>query len=111
MPTETAKSRCVETQLADKSSLLNTVKKLIALHKQYPALAFDGGIKMLSVGYPLEYVREKDGEKIYVAINTSNTPRTTAAPKKIKEVLLAENASATGKEVRLGKGSYLIAKL
>ena len=111
LPTETAKSRCVEAQLPDEKSLLNTAKKLIALHKQHPALAFDGAIKVLSTGYPLQYVREKDGEKIYVAINPSDESRRVNAPKKIKEVLLAENASAQGKSVTLKKGSYLIAKI
>ena len=111
LPTETAKSRCVESQLADEKSLLNTVKKLISLHKNHPALAFDGSVKVLSVGYPLEYVREKDGEKIYVAINASATPRAVTAPRKIKEVLLAEGAAASGKTVTMKGGSYFIAKL
>ena len=111
LPTETAKSRCVEVQQQDENSLLSTVKKLIALHKEHPALAFDGSIKMLSVDYPLCYVREKDGEKIYVAINVSDTPREVSAPKKVQEILLAENASASGRKIVLGKGSYLIAKL
>ena len=111
LPTETAKSRCVEEQLADEKSLLNTVKKLVEVHKAYPQFAFDADVKVLSVGYPLEYVREKNGEKIYVAINTSNTAREVSAPKKIKEVILAENATADGKTVKMGKGSYLIAKL
>lgn len=111
LPTETAKSRCVESQLADERSLLNTVKKLIALHKAQPQFAYDADVKILSVGYPLEYVREKDGQKIYVAINPSNAPREVTAPKKIKEVLLAENATACGNRVHMEGGSYLIAKI
>ena len=111
LPTERAKSRSVESQLVDEHSLLNAVKSLIALHKAHPALAYDGNVQVLSTGYPLQYVREKDGEKIYVAINPSGKACEGLAPKKIREVLAAENASANGKSVRLEKCSYFIAKL
>ena len=108
LPTERAKNRSVESQLADENSLLNTVKRLIKLHADYPQFAFDAGLKMLNSGYPLEYILECGGEKIFVCINC--TEREYTASKKVKEILLSENADVVGGGVRVKKG-FVIAKI
>lgn len=69
----------VKDQLADDNSLLNCVKKLIALRKKYSCLNADGEItfdKVKNNGYPLTYVRSDKQGKLLVAINPSEKPCT-----------------------------------
>lgn len=58
----------VEEQMADENSLLNMVRKLIALRKSSDALGSDGRVEFLNnneQGYPLVYVRT-DGTDTYL---------------------------------------------
>ena len=62
----------VQAQLEDPDSLLNQVKRLIALRQTHPALQSRGGIYFVSDGSPkapLVYERECGGEKLLVALN------------------------------------------
>lgn len=62
----------VEEQMADENSLLNTVKKLIALRKSTPALSALGEIEFLNRnygGYPLVYTRSDKDEKYLICLN------------------------------------------
>lgn len=64
----------VEAQMADRNSLLNEIKKLIKIRRQHPALCASGEIRFVysePEAYPLVYLREKDGERILVAVNPS----------------------------------------
>lgn len=64
----------VESQAADKSSLYNEVKRLIALRSAHRALQSRGDIEFIYAeksAYPLAYVRSAEGEKILVIINPS----------------------------------------
>ncbi|MCH9275952.1 alpha-amylase family glycosyl hydrolase [Bifidobacterium amazonense] len=82
----------VAAQTGDPSSLLETVRSLIALRHAHPALQADGGIRFLYAedhAYPLVYERTATadanaaGERIIVAINPSGTDATSpleAAP-------------------------------
>ena len=61
-----------EAQMADKSSLLNEVKKLISIRMSHPALGNAADIEFLcngEKGKPLAYFRSSPEEKILVAIN------------------------------------------
>ena len=65
----------VEKQLPDAESLLNEVKKLIAVRKSYRALMNSGEIEFVCEGEdgkPLIYIRSCEGEKIVVALNPTN---------------------------------------
>lgn len=65
----------VATQQADPNSILNYVKRLLALRAATPALGTDGAWKFVSDPerpYPMVYMREKDGEKYLVALNPSS---------------------------------------
>lgn len=65
----------VQQQKEDETSLLNTLKKLIALRKSSSALAADGGIEFLNRkynGYPLVYRRTSNEEEFIIAINPTD---------------------------------------
>ncbi len=67
----------VTSQLGDEKSLLNEVKKLIALRLKYKPLQSLGNIDFVcdgAPGNPLAYIRSLDGERIFVAINPANDP-------------------------------------
>lgn len=98
----------VEDQKDDETSILNTVKKLIALRKEYPALWADGEFEILEAGYPVVYKRKKGEQTILVAINPSDRPRNyeTSA---ISQILFSQNAHIEGHTVHLSGVSVLVA--
>lgn len=62
----------VESQLADESSLLHTLRRLIALRRSSPALSADGDITFVNrenSGYPLIYRRALGDEEWLICIN------------------------------------------
>ncbi|MFC9327428.1 alpha-amylase family glycosyl hydrolase [Kitasatospora sp. NPDC057015] len=61
----------VATQRADPDSLLNLVRRLIALRRSHPALGVHGAVEVLSDGYPLVYLR---GDRHLVAVNPGREP-------------------------------------
>lgn len=64
----------VQAQDQDPQSLLQEVRKLIALRKSHPALQSSGDIRFLSAeGYPLVYERSQAGERIIVVLNPAAT--------------------------------------
>lgn len=61
----------------DPNSLLNRVRRLIALHKREPALAAYADFKPLyavSHGYPFVYERSGGGETLVIALNPAAAP-------------------------------------
>lgn len=70
VPLDTAPDRPdVESQLAAPDSLLNEIKRLIALRQAHPALQSRGSIEFIDSGYPMIYHRRSDEEQITVIIN------------------------------------------
>lgn len=81
----------VAAQESDPNSLLNRVRRLIALRQAYPALQASADFKVLYAEAgrcPFVYLREKDGQWIMVAVNPA------AAPVEV-ELPLALNAVPT----------------
>ena len=69
----------VEAQLADKNSLIHTVRKLIRLRKQAPVLWTDGEVEFYNHengGYPLIYTRTYGDETYLICINVKGKPMT-----------------------------------
>jgi glycosidase len=62
----------VAGQRADRDSLLNAVRDLIALRGAHPELGHSGSIEILSDAYPLVYLR---GGRFLVVINPSDSAR------------------------------------
>ena len=106
----------VETQEADKASMLNYVRTLLKLRAENPALGNDADWKLLNVKggqvYPMVYVRSAAGQKVMVALNPTAKKQTMAVEGEAKKVL-----STTGKanfkkgKVTLGAFSTLIVEL
>ncbi|CAN5477591.1 alpha-amylase family glycosyl hydrolase [soil metagenome] len=64
----------VETQEGDPESLLNFVKRLVALRKEHPALGPDGEYRTLYAekgSYPFAFERKAGGECFLVVVNPS----------------------------------------
>jgi glycosidase len=58
-------------QMEDPASLLNEVKRLIALRQAHPALQSYGEFEFVHIGYPLVYTRSCKSETLLVIINPS----------------------------------------
>ncbi|MBQ8827873.1 MAG: glycosylase, partial [Clostridia bacterium] len=65
----------VEKQLEDGNSLLNELKKQIAVRKKNTALQESAGFELISSDYPLVYRRYTDTCSILVAINPTDKER------------------------------------
>lgn len=100
----------VEAQLQDEGSLLHFVKKLIALHRNTPALWAEGGFEVLEAGYPFVFTREAEGRKLLIAINPSDCCRETKV-NALGNILLSQNAEVCEDRVVLHSVSFLIAEL
>lgn len=73
----------VAGQEADAGSLLQRVRRLIALRRAHPALCASGGFEVLHsgpAGYPFVFRREAAGESILVALNPSARPCEASLP-------------------------------
>jgi maltose alpha-D-glucosyltransferase/alpha-amylase len=90
----------VSVQEADPQSLLNFVRKLVALRKTHPALGQAATLERLPAGprhYPAIYLREAQGKRLLVALNPSGEAVTAnLAIDNLAEIkpLLADKASA-----------------
>jgi maltose alpha-D-glucosyltransferase/alpha-amylase len=90
----------VAAQEADPQSLLNFVRKLVALRKTHPALGQAATLERLPAGprhYPAIYLREAQGKRLLVALNPSGEAVTAnLAIDNLAEIkpLLADKASA-----------------
>ncbi len=108
LPTDnTFDAPTVEQQINDEDSILNFVKKLIALRKAHPALLADGGYETVEGGYPLVFDRFCEGERIRVVINASSECKEY---KDFGDILLCYNAKCEGGKIFLGGRSVVIYK-
>jgi glycosidase len=67
----------VAAQRADERSLLNLVRRLIALRRATPALGTSGSVEVLNEGYPFVYLR---GGTHLVVVNPRRTPADAPLP-------------------------------
>lgn len=90
----------VESQRADEGSLLHTVRRLIRLRRETPALGSQASLEVLGTGYPLVYVRGGDH---LVVVNPSGAEVSyETGPEWAKAgAVLAEGAELDGETVRI----------
>ncbi|MFE7632904.1 alpha-amylase family glycosyl hydrolase [Kitasatospora sp. NPDC057518] len=67
----------VLSQRADPTSLLHTVRRLIALRRAHPGLGAAGGVEVRHAGYPLVYTR---AGRYLVAVNPRREPASVRLP-------------------------------
>ena len=108
LPTDKTAGISVDAQKKEPDSLFNTVKELIKLRKNIPALGYDAKINVENREYPLVFEREKLNQRIVVAINPSE--KTFDVDKNIKKTLYANNAIYDGK-IRLNGKSFFIGEI
>ncbi|MFD5624663.1 alpha-amylase family glycosyl hydrolase [Streptomyces sp. NPDC127072] len=82
----------VAAQLADDTSLLHLVRRLIALRTSSPELGSDGSVEVLNAGYPFVYVR---GGRYLVVVN----PQLNEAGYEVGEVRAATALEVSGVRV------------
>ena len=85
---------------------MNTVKKLIALRKEYPVLRFDAETQVKNAGYPLCYTRTLNGQKATVLINPTDKPYTVR--EKYDRVLFNDGGSVQGDTITLNVESFVV---
>ena len=107
LPTDNNVALTVEMQEKDENSLLNTVKKLIKIRKEYACLYADAEQEFLETEYPAVYERTDGKQTIRVYLNPSNQ----IVNRKIEEkyqTLLAQNVVIENDNIYLEKQSFLI---
>lgn len=106
LPVSNKKGQSVAAQEDDAYSILNTVRELIKIRKNYPALNADSKQKFIETGYPAVYERTDGKKTIRVYINPSD--KTVKRFCLIKEVLLLQNAEIKGGDIVLKNQSFAI---
>ncbi len=109
LPVNAEISQSVESQEKDENSLLNTVRELIAIRKQYSCLNADGEFNVVNDGYPFVYERKDANHTIIVAINPSD--REYEKEIKHSKVIKSVNAKISGSSIKLGAQSFVILKI
>ena len=111
LPTEASGAFSVETQGADDGSLLNTVKALCALRKEYSCLNADGALSVElceNGGYPLVYTRKDENGEVTVLINPGVESKKVAI--RYEKLLYASNAQAVDGGILLSAKSFAVVK-
>ena len=91
-------------------------KTLLALRKNNPALASDASFKKINIGDPkalYAYVREKEGRKVFVILNLSNTEQTIKVADKSLHgdpynVFMGTNEPLSDKEWKIEPWGYVV---
>ena len=109
-----ADSPNVKAQSADEGSLLNELKRIIAVRRFLPELLPDAGFKLISAGdasHPLVYIR---GGRLLIAINPSDTERSCECDAVIEKTVYKNGGAAYAENGRLtvppGSVSYVYIK-
>jgi glycosidase len=110
LPLDPAPDRpSVAAQQADASSLLQLVRRLIALRRADPELGTGGSVEVLHSGYPLVYLR---GGSRLVVINPRREPaQATAAGMAAARPLEVRGVKVVGEEISADAFSYGIFSL
>ncbi len=109
LPTNQDISCSVEAQEKDENSLLNTVKALIKLRKEYSCLGADSEFKVVECengGYPLIYERKDKDNTIIVVISPSK--QTISREIDFKKVLLSSNCEFNESRLTLSNAGFAI---
>lgn len=97
----------VEKQENDPESLLNHLKKLILLRKEYSALSEDGDFTLISSDYPAIYERSSDCETLRLIINPSDGEFELEID---GELLMHMSCNIDGNKAKLSGCGYIIYK-
>ncbi|MBQ6830866.1 MAG: glycosylase [Clostridia bacterium] len=100
----------VETQEAQENSLINTVKRMVAVKREYPELfASDNAFEVISDDYPAIFKRS-DGENTLLCI-VNPSERVYTLDVQTGETLISSNVTVEDGKVTMKGVSYLWMKL
>lgn len=103
----------VAAQMSDESSLLHTMKNLIALRKSSPALCADGEIEFVNRrhnGYPLVYRRWLGSDEFLICINPLDVPEAYSVGEGWQTALANQDAAIEQGQLTLKPFGYVILK-
>lgn len=106
LPTNNDASCSVASQLQDEFSVLNTVKKLSAIRKEYSFLNADADIEFIEYDYPLIFRRKDKNGSAVIIINPSN--RVFERTFNVQKTLLSNNVSVIGNNIKMKEKSFII---
>ncbi|MCU0772579.1 MAG: alpha-amylase family glycosyl hydrolase [Verrucomicrobia bacterium] len=110
LPTNEQRGQDVAAQEGDPNSLLHTVRALLELRRDFPALGNDGEFEPLHAKpkpYPFVFLRRSDHERIVVAINPCQRGQRLNLPLlKGALPLAARRASVVGQQLRMAGFSF-----
>ena len=104
LPLDTAKNRPdVQEQISNEKSMLNIVKRLIALRKKHMALQADGEFEAVCIkdSYPFVFKRTAGNESILICLNPSDSYAECDIKLELGEVVFEYNGSAKTENGRL----------
>ena len=106
LPTSCKKEQSVESQEQDANSILNTVRELIKIRKQYPALNASSNQTFIEKGYPAVFERSNGEQTVIVIVNPSN--QTLKKKVSYSNVIKMQNAEISDGEIILNAQSFAI---
>ena len=106
LPTSCKKEQSVESQEQDANSILNTVRELIKIRKQYPALNASSNQTFIEKGYPAVFERSNGEQTVIVIVNPSN--QTLKKKVSYSNVIKMQNAEISDGEITLNAQSFAI---
>lgn len=106
LPTSNKVGQSVEAQENQSDSILNTVRDLVKIRKEYPALNVSSDQKFIEKGYPAVYERSNGEQTVVVLINPSD--KILKREIKFSKVIKAQNAIINDKEIKLNAQSFVI---
>ena len=107
LPVSDKKKASVAAQEKDDNSILNTVRKLIKIKKQYSCFNVGAEQKFIEENYPAVFTRKDENYTAIIMINPSNKSYEKIID--CGKVLLLQNANVDGKRVTLKPQSFIIA--
>ena len=106
LPVSNKKGQSVEAQNEDKNSILNTVRELIKIRKEYSALSVSATQTFIEKGYPAVYERSDGKNTIRIIINPSN--KQFVRKENYSKIIYSQNVDALGDKIKFNKQSYAI---
>lgn len=106
LPTAKTKGQSVEAQEKDENSILNTVKDLIRIRKEYSALNVNSEQKFIETSYPAVYERSDGKQKIIVLINPSN--RQIDWTIEFSKIIKTQNVTISSNVIKLKEQSFAL---
>lgn len=110
LPVNRQQGQDVASQERDPGSLLHTVRTLLALRRDHPALGNDAPFERIHAvfgEYPFVYLRRHGRERVAVAINPCKRAQTVSLPVlQGAKTLYAQGASVAGQRLRMSGVSF-----